>query len=295
LKAEDADILYKDASLDAVMVATPTSSHEEYITKSLEAKKAVFTEKPVSEDSDAVERCYQLAAKVGKPLFCAFNRRFDPSFDNVYRQVRNGAVGQVHQIKLTSRDSPLPSAAYLAISGGIFHDCMVHDIDLMTYVLGEWPVEVFTSANAFTPEINKLQDYDNVVSTFKFASGTIGVVDISRFASYGYDQRLEVFGPGGMLQVANDNPNTSIQYTDDGISRPPMYWSFPSRHVQGYINELEHFIQVVKGQCQISVSRQMTCGVSKIAEAAEESARKGKPVPIAWKADEIPEGYVMNN
>ena len=75
LKAEDADIVYKDASLDAVMVATPTSSHEEYITKSLEAKKAVFTEKPVSEDSGSVERCYQLAAKVGKPLFCAFNRR----------------------------------------------------------------------------------------------------------------------------------------------------------------------------------------------------------------------------
>ena len=76
--------------------------------------------------------------------------------------------------------------------------------------------------------------------------------------------------------------------------RPPMYWSFPSRHVQGYINELDHFIQVVKGECHISVSRQMTCGVSKIAEAAEESARKGRPVPIAWKPDEVPNGYIMN-
>ena len=94
--------------------------------------------------------------------------------------------------------------------------------------------------------------------------------------------------------------NASFFFSNDSILhvvynfRPPMYWSFPSRHVQGYINELDHFIQVVKGQCHISVSRQMTCGVSKIAEAAEESARKGRPVPIAWKPDEIPDGYVMN-
>ena len=111
---------------------------------SLQAGKAVFTEKPVAEETKAVERVYQLAEKVKRPMFCAFNRRFDPSFDAIYRQVRAGQLGQVHQIKLTSRDSPLPSEAYLKISGGIFHDCMVHDIDLMTYVLGEYPIEVYT-------------------------------------------------------------------------------------------------------------------------------------------------------
>ena len=125
---------------------------------SLQAGKAVFTEKPVAEETKAVERVYKLAEKVKRPMFCAFNRRFDPSFDAVYRQVRAGQLGQVHQIKLTSRDSPLPSEAYLKISGGIFHDCMVHDIDLMTYVLGEYPIEVYTVSlntyfsNVYTPE-----------------------------------------------------------------------------------------------------------------------------------------------
>lgn len=294
VKPEDANAVYEDKDLDAVIVATPTSSHEEFICKSLEGGKAVFTEKPVSEDTSSVDRCYKLAAQLGKPLFCAFNRRFDPSFGDVRQRVLRGDLGQIHQIKLTSRDSPLPSAAYLKISGGIFHDCMVHDIDLMTHVLGEYPIEVFTVANAFCPEIADMDDYDNVVCTFRFASGTIGVVDISRFASYGYDQRLEVFGPAGMLQVDNDIPNSSIYTTNSGISKPPMFWSFPSRHAQGYVNELNHFVDVVRGHAKVSVTAEMTMAVTKMAEAAEASARQGKPMKIEWSPDEVPDGYVMN-
>ena len=171
LQPAEADLLYKDEEVNAVIVATPTYTHEEYITRSLEAGKAVFTEKPVSENTEAVDRLYQLAAKMNQPLFCAFNRRFDPGFSDVRAKIRQGQLGQVQQIKLTSRDSPLPSVAYLKISGGIFHDCMVHDIDLMTYILGEYPVQVFTIANAMIPEVAELNDHDNVVSTFKFASG----------------------------------------------------------------------------------------------------------------------------
>ena len=171
LQPAEADLLYNDEEVNAVIVATPTYTHEEYITRSLEAGKAVFTEKPVSENTEAVDRVYKLAAKLNKPLFCAFNRRFDPGFSDVREKIRNGQLGQVQQIKLTSRDSPLPSVAYLKISGGIFHDCIVHDIDLMTYILGEYPVQVFTIANAMIPEVAELNDHDNVVSTFKFASG----------------------------------------------------------------------------------------------------------------------------
>jgi len=294
LRSTEAKKLYDDKSLEAVIVATPTYTHEQFIADSLQAGKAVFTEKPVAEETKAVERVYKLAEKVKRPMFCAFNRRFDPSFDAVYRQVRAGQLGQVHQIKLTSRDSPLPSEAYLKISGGIFHDCMVHDIDLMTYVLGEYPIEVYTIANGQIPEIARMNDFDNVVSTFKFKSGTIGVVDLSRWASYGYDQRLEVFGPKGMLQVENGRPNITEHFTSEGISKVPMYWSFPSRHAQGYVNELQHFIEVVRGQAKMSVTYAMTLAISKIAEAAEASARSGKPEAIKWTKDEIPEDYVMD-
>jgi len=108
----------------------------------LKAKKAVFCEKPVAENQLDTAKCYEMAEKIGTPLFCAFNRRFDPSYSEVRDRVRRGEVGHVHMIKTVSRDSPLPTIEYLEISGGIFHDCLVHDIDIITWVLGEYPDKV---------------------------------------------------------------------------------------------------------------------------------------------------------
>ena len=116
----------------------------------MQAKKAVFCEKPIAPSRERTLKCYETAEKYGKPLFCAFNRRFDPSYENVKSKIRRGDIGHVHTIKLTARDSPLPSIEYLKISGGIFHDCMVHDIDLMTWMLGEYPIKV------------KLQNFKNI-------------------------------------------------------------------------------------------------------------------------------------
>lgn len=123
-------------------MASPTYTHEDIIIKALEAKKAVFCEKPIAENISDTAKCYEIAKKFGKPLFCAFNRRFDPSYSNVRDRVRNGEVGHVHTIKTVSRDSPLPTIEYLKLSGGIFHDCLVHDIDMVTWVLGEYPDKV---------------------------------------------------------------------------------------------------------------------------------------------------------
>lgn len=108
----------------------------------MKAKKAVFCEKPVAENQSDTAKCYEMAEKIGTPLFCAFNRRFDPSYSEVRDRVRRGEVGHVHMIKSVSRDSPLPTIEYLEISGGIFHDCLVHDIDIITWVLGEYPDKV---------------------------------------------------------------------------------------------------------------------------------------------------------
>lgn len=123
-------------------MASPTYTHENIVIKALEAKKAVFCEKPIAKNRSDTAKCYEIAKKVGKPLFCAFNRRFDPSYSNVRDRVRKGEVGHVHMIKTVSRDSPLPTIEYLKMSGGIFSDCICHDIDIITWVLGEYPDKV---------------------------------------------------------------------------------------------------------------------------------------------------------
>eukprot|EP00088_Acartia_fossae_P065434 TRINITY_DN806_c0_g1_i1.p1 TRINITY_DN806_c0_g1~~TRINITY_DN806_c0_g1_i1.p1 ORF type:complete len:390 (-),score=86.89 TRINITY_DN806_c0_g1_i1:164-1333(-) len=293
VKPEDADQVYNDPELQACFICTPTFTHEEFILGSLQGGKAVFGEKPISQDPEGTKRCYAKAAEMGKPLFCAFNRRFDPSFSSVQQKVRSGVLGHVQRVKTVSRDSPLPSMAYLKISGGIFHDCAVHDIDLITWILGEYPAEVYVAANAQIPEIGAINDHDNVAITLKFNSGTIAMIDICRFANYGYDQRLEVFGHSGMLDVKNDTPNRTEYSTAGDTSEAPIYYSFPSRHHDGYRRELDHFLDVVQKGESMSVTDRMTSAVSKVADACEESAKSGMPVKLIWASEEIPEDYVQ--
>jgi myo-inositol 2-dehydrogenase/D-chiro-inositol 1-dehydrogenase len=182
----------KDPNVDAVVVATPTDQHESFVRTALTAGKAVFCEKPIAATKQAIGKCYDLAAKVNRPLFCAFNRRFDAGMSTLRQKVRDQQIGTVYQVRTTSRDSPLPSMSYLKISRGIFHDCAVHDIDMVCWIVGEEPCGVFAQGSAFDPEIEAIGDVDTVAIILKFPSRVIATIELNRHSQYGYDQRLEV-------------------------------------------------------------------------------------------------------
>ncbi|CAG2058224.1 unnamed protein product, partial [Timema podura] len=259
--------------------------------KSLEKGKAVFCEKPVAEDIASTKRCYEEAEKVGKPLFSAFNRRFDPAYSELRDRARKGEVGHIQTIKVCSRDSPLPPINYLKHSGGIYHDCAVHDIDIMCWVLGEYPTQVAAIAHTHTPEIAALKDHDTVAIVLKFPSGTTGMIDLSRNSCYGYDQRLEVFGPRGMITCDNERPMTGIesQLKLSGSNYNPIYFSFASRYKLAYYYEMEHFLDFVQGKTsQLKVEGKEVLAVSKIATACEESARTGQFITLKWAPGELP-------
>lgn len=289
LTSKQSDKVYKDPNVDAVVVASPTYTHELIVTNALNARKAVFCEKPIAEDRANTVTCYETAKKVGKPLFCAFNRRFDPSYAAVRDRVRKGEVGHVQTIKTVSRDSPLPTIAYLNNSGGIFHDCMVHDIDMITWVLGELPHRVAVQAHAHIPEIKAINDFDTVAVSLYFPSGTLGMIDLSRNSNFGYDQRLEVFGPKGMVSAANEQPIHCVttQKGLTGLAAPPIWYSFGSRFLNGYRREFDHFIDVTLGKAECSTKASESLAVSKIASACEESARTGKMIELKWTSDEL--------
>ena len=185
-------IVLADSEVQGIIVTTPTNSHEEYVCKALKHGKGVFCEKPVAKTLPAVMNCYEMARKAGLPLFCAFNRRFDPAFCSVKEQVQNGAIGKIHSIRTVSRDRAPPFIEYLKTSNGIFHDSSVHDIDVICWILGEDPVEVYAQAHGHHPEIRDIPDFDTVAIVMKFPSGVVAIIDQSRHSSYGYDQRIEV-------------------------------------------------------------------------------------------------------
>lgn len=214
------------------------------------------------------------------PLLCAFNRRFDPTISSVNDRVKNNDIGKLQVIKTTSRDSPLPSIDYLKISGGIFHDCCVHDVDVICWIMGESPHTVFCLAHAFHSEIGALNDVDTVGVVMKFPSGAIGQIDLSRHAVYGYDQRVEVFGASGMLTCDNSSALASTHSHTAGSSQHPIKFSFPQRYAEAYNVEMNHFINVIKKKENLLVSKDDVLRSFNIVEAIEKSYHTGKPVTL---------------
>ncbi|KAJ2951995.1 hypothetical protein O0L34_g4257 [Tuta absoluta] len=293
LTSKDADKVYNDKAVNVVFIGSPTYTHHDIVTKSLAANKDVFCEKPIAENIEDTRKCYETAKAKGRALFAAFNRRFDPAYRSVKDRVRKGEIGHVQIMKVVARDSPLPSIDYLKTSGGVYHDCIVHDIDMICWVLGELPCRVQSTATALVPEVKAIDDFDTIAIMFTFPSGTIALGDNSRYCAYGYDQRLEVFGAKGMLKIENEKPTPSVEsyIGHEGVKTNPIYYSFPSRFKAGYKNELEHFLDVVQHGVPMDVTSWQSLAVSKIATACEQSARTGKAVELDWSKDAIPAEY----
>ena len=226
------------------------------------------------------ERCYKTAESCNIPLLCAFNRRFEPTIFSLAERVKKGDIGKVQIIKTTSRDFPQPSIDYLKISGGIFHDCCVHDVDLICWIVGETPHTVFCLAHAFNSEIRAINDVDTVGVVMKFPSGSIGQIDLSRHAVYGYDQRIEVFGTGGMITSENVPALSSQLFTASGSSQPPLKHSFIQRYAESYILEMSHFIDLIKKKENLRITKDDVLRSWHVVDAIERSFHSGKPVTL---------------
>lgn len=151
-------------------------------------------------------------------------------------------------------------------------------------------LQISAIVDANIPEIKAIGDFDTVAVTMHFPSGTVGMIDLSRNSNYGYDQRLEAFGPRGVVQADNEQPNAvRRQYGLQGSNTAPIWYSFASRFMNGYRREFDHFIDIVLGKAKSLVKSKEILAVSKIATACEESARKGKIVSLNWTKGELPD------
>lgn len=225
-------------------------------------------------------RCYAEAEAHGQTLFCAFNRRFDPTHRSVSQRAKAGAVGQVQVIKSTSRDSPIPSVEYLETSGGIFQDCGIHDVDNILNITGEAPESVFVFGNAFHSEIGAIGDHDTIGAMMKFPSGIIANISLSRFASYGYDQRFEVFGSKGMLTSKNLHATAAELSTEQGITVDPTLTPCPIRYQESFAAEMEHFLDVITENVEPEVTKEGVLRVLRVLDALNESLNTGKVVKL---------------
>jgi myo-inositol 2-dehydrogenase/D-chiro-inositol 1-dehydrogenase len=210
-----------------------------------------------------------------------FNRRFDPHFRALRDAVRRGEAGDIEIVKITSRDPAPPPLAYVRVSGGIFRDMMIHDLDMARFLLAEEPVEIFATGSCLVdPGIGEAGDIDTAMVILKTRRGALCHIDNSRRAVYGYDQRIEVFGSKGMLQAANPPPTTVTRYTRDAVLSDKPYNFFLDRYPEAYRAELDHFLEVAAGRAELLVTGHDGRAALVLADAALQSLKLGKPVPI---------------
>jgi len=275
------DAVLGDPGIDAVVIASSSASHDELIEAAARAGKAIFCEQPAGLSSKRTEAVLAVVSECGVPFFAALHRRFDPQIAAFKRRLDKGEIGKVEQLLITSREPMLPPIDYLRTSGGLFRDMMLHDFDLARWLLGEGPTEVYTAASVLVdPTLVSLGDVDTAIVTLKTRSGKLVQVNNSRRAVYGFDQRLEAFGSGGMLRMGNRVHDAVELSNAHGTSLSTPMRDMTARYREAFRLEFDAFVEALKTGKPPQPGPADARAAIQIADAATESMETGKPVAL---------------
>lgn len=271
--------LLENADVDAVVICTPTSTHASLVDAAIHARKHIFCEKPLDLSLEITRTLLQKAESADLKLMLGFNRRFDPDFFQARQALMAGRIGRIQIIKITNRDPSIPPIEFLKTSGGMFMDFSIHDFDMARYLMNKKVTEVFAKGLVFMDEaLGDVGDIDTALITLTFEDGTYAVIDNSRKAVYGYDQRIEIFGDNGMLLVDNNLYNRNTVYDAAGIHQALPLNNFTERYKNSYLKEMEWFIDCVKTNQPLPVSAADIVAATKIAYAAQSSYKEARPI-----------------
>ena len=279
---DDYHKILEDKEIDAVLVCSSTDTHAQISIEAAEAGKHVFCEKPIDYDLNRIDKVLEAVKKAGVKFQVGFNRRFDHNFQRINQVTKDGVIGEPHIIKITSRDPEPPPIEYVKVSGGMFFDMTIHDFDMARYQAGSEVTEVFAvGASLVNPEIGKAGDVDTAVITLKFENGAIAVIDNSRKAAYGYDQRVEVFGSKGSIEANNDTETNTVLRTEASVSSDKPLYFFLERYMGSFVEEMKQFFEAIEKDLETPVQGIDGLNVVIIAMAAKKSLEEGRPVKIS--------------
>jgi len=273
--------MVESQEIDAVVISSPTDTHAMYIEMAASAGRDIFCEKPFDLSLSKTRNAHVKAEQAGVKLMTGFNRRFDPEFQKIKTMVDSGSIGKTEIIKITSRDPAPPSIEFIASSGGLFADMTIHDFDMARYISGTEVKEVYAVGKVMVDKaIGELGDIDTAITTLTFEDDTLAVIDNSRRAVYGYDQRLEVFGSKGMVQAGNMLHDTHCLTDVNGIHGALPLDFFMDRYATSYLNEIEVFIRLLQKGEEAPVTGHDCLMAIAIAQAANASVKENRPVRL---------------
>lgn len=279
--SDDYQQLLRRDDVDAVVVCTPTATHYDVLMASAAAGKKIFTEKPIDLDLARIDAINSAVADAGVPMMVGFQRRYDPDFVRVREMVQAGAVGDIHVVRITSRDAVPPPRAFIPTSGGIFLDMTVHDLDMVRFVTGREVTGVYARASVLVdPMFAEEGDWDTAVVTLSLEGGLLATIDNSRRAVYGQDQRVEVFGSAGVVAASNHVVDRVVSADAQGGHSARLMAFFPERYADAYRLEMQAFVDAVHQGRPMPVTGQDGRRATALAIAATRSARENRYIAL---------------
>jgi myo-inositol 2-dehydrogenase/D-chiro-inositol 1-dehydrogenase len=246
-------IAFKDQNIKCIFIASSTNTHLKFIEEAVVNKKVVFCEKPLDLDLNKINKCEKRISKYNPKIQIGFNRRYDPAHNSLNQNLLKGKIGKLEKIIITSRDPSPPPINYLKTSGGIFKDMMIHDFDLARFYAGKDEFEsIFATGQRFSEKkLKKINDLDLATVVMKTKKGVQCIITNSRHCSFGYDQRIELFGSKGMIISDNQRDLETVLYSKNSTdNRTQLKNFFIERYSEAYKIQLNDLVKICKKNSQ---------------------------------------------
>jgi myo-inositol 2-dehydrogenase/D-chiro-inositol 1-dehydrogenase len=274
--------IFTDKAVDIIFISTPTNTHIKFIEEGIKSKKTIFCEKPLDLNINKIVKTFKKIKKYNPKIQLGFNRRYDPGHFSIKKDLKSNKIGKLEKIIITSRDPSPPSISYLKASGGLFRDMMIHDFDLCRFYLEKDEIsEVQAFSSSFEPMYKKIKDHELAVVTMKSKKGVLCVITNSRHCSFGYDQRVELFGKKGMLISGNKKINaTELYNSNQSSSEKPFLNFFIERYSDAYNLQLKELVSLHKNKIHSRSSYEDGYMALKIANACYKSLSLKKTIKL---------------
>jgi len=280
---EDYRELIASPEIEAVVVASPASTHADVVEAAARSGRPIYCEKPLALTLDECDRIVRAVERAGVLFQTGFNRRFDAAYAQAKRLVDEGAIGTPVTFKGVGRDPMMPRLEYARpeVSGGLILDMAIHDFDLARWLMKSEVARVFTEGGTLVfHDLNSVGDFDNAVISLKFATGALGNVEVSRNALYGYDIRTEVLGSEGAIMIGALQQTPVLLLTRQGAHHDVMRYII-ERFSDAYLAEVRHFVRAALGAEKASGPTVYDGRAgTEIAIAATRSYREERPIAL---------------
>lgn len=274
--------VFSDPEIEAVVVATPSTTHADLVIQAARAGKQIFCEKPLTFDLTRAAEIRRERDRAGVILQVGFNRRFDPDIRDLRDRVRAGAIGELETLEIVNRDPAFPAIEFMRTSGGIFFDFAIHDFDVARFVSGREIESVYSRGAALVdPRIREFGDVDSATTILQLQGDILAVIINSRQSNCGYDQRVEALGSAGALAVDNRRASAVVASSQSAILHGKPLENFALRYRAAYVEELRGFCRSVIAGTPAEVGVDDVMAAIRAALAARRSIAEQRPVAIA--------------